>query len=389
MAAVAKPFPQLLMAYDPSAHAEAIRVHVDAIRAKGHVWWGRFHKSPERLDKSAARAKWGHVAALIDARAAGEPLLLYVTDFVALHVCKVTRAVFGDSATMRGDAPSYYGERPIPLWFLVEDVRALSFDHHRTAHHFATLGAVTGAWRGGDAPYEGPYDPRASIRYGYPIVVGNGRSCTEMFAAKNATKKRWADDDDTVLSRPVKRARDGLAKQLSCWPRFDPMTCDELAQARYLLDGVASGDLDVSVSFGRFSVAIERELCKRLCGSFGELAKRLTLDGWPLGSMLADRVEEPTTKGGFTMGDSLSILRHLANKERSALKSLRLETVTTLAQDLAWLDDVRALRNHSTHASSAERAKMKRVLDSFFKGRGSELVALLDARDTVEKWCAT
>lgn len=50
--------------------------------------------------------------------------------------------------------------------------------------------------------------------------------------------------------------------------------------------------------------------------------------------------------------------------------------------------NVGKLRNLSQHPSKLERDRMKRMLASFFDGKGAELVPMLDARDAVEKWKA-
>lgn len=64
----------------------------------------------------------------------------------------------------------------------------------------------------------------------------NGGSPADLFGRK----RPYAHGEDTILSRPVKRAADALAKQLKCWGRLDPLTRDELANARHLYDAVVA-----------------------------------------------------------------------------------------------------------------------------------------------------
>ena len=99
------------------------------------MWWGRFYGGAERFDAPAAQARWPHVAELAEARAkAREPSILFVSNHVELHACKVTEVGFGDDPPggTRSQALPYYAERSVPLWFRVEDVRALSYDHTMT-----------------------------------------------------------------------------------------------------------------------------------------------------------------------------------------------------------------------------------------------------------------
>ncbi len=76
-----------------------------------------------------------HVADLAKARAAAsEPSILFVSNHVELHACKVTAIALGDDPPggVRAQALPYYGDRSIPLGFRVEDVRAFSYDHAMT-----------------------------------------------------------------------------------------------------------------------------------------------------------------------------------------------------------------------------------------------------------------
>jgi len=58
----------------------------------------------------------------------GVSITRLVSTNVELHACKVTEVGFGDDPPggTRSQALPYYAERSVPLWFRVEDVRALS-----------------------------------------------------------------------------------------------------------------------------------------------------------------------------------------------------------------------------------------------------------------------
>ena len=117
------------MLYSTRYNARTIRDHVEHLRKRGYVWWGRFYTGPTRFDAAAARARWPHVAQLAAERAlAKEPSLLFVTDHHALHVFDVTRILFGDDPGegARDEAMPNYADKSVPLWFRVRDSRALS-----------------------------------------------------------------------------------------------------------------------------------------------------------------------------------------------------------------------------------------------------------------------
>jgi len=82
-----------------------------------------------------------YVADLAEARAkAREPSVLFVSNHVELHACKVTAVAFEDDPPggTRSQALPYYAERSVPLWFRVEDVRALSYDQTMTTDWFTS-----------------------------------------------------------------------------------------------------------------------------------------------------------------------------------------------------------------------------------------------------------
>ena len=178
--------PQLLMLYHQRYNTKTLRVHVEHLRAHGFVWWGRFYGGAERFDATAARARWSHVAELAEGRAkAREPSILFVSNHVELHACKVIEVAFGDDPAggTRSQALPYYAERSVPLWFRVEDVRALSYDHTMTIDWFEhRLGLVKASvTRWSSNPYERPFDPAGELLHKFPIVL-EGPPCAELFA---------------------------------------------------------------------------------------------------------------------------------------------------------------------------------------------------------------
>jgi hypothetical protein len=164
---------QLLAVYNRRFHPLTIRTHVEHLRKRGFVWWGRFRADAGRLSTAEARAEWPHIAALADDRlAAGEPTALFVTNYEALHVCKVTHIVLGDDpeSEVRREALPYYGDHSVPIWFRVEDVRALSYDMTTTDDWFnSRLGVVlSGSKRRRKAA--GTFDPYATAENAYPTL---------------------------------------------------------------------------------------------------------------------------------------------------------------------------------------------------------------------------
>lgn len=115
----------------------------------------------------------------------------------------------------------------------------------------------------------------------------------------------------------------------------------------------------------------------------GELGR---CSGWKLGDVFARFTSKAPE--GFTIGESLHVLRDLVSRHRGELESVKLPKLAALAEKPKWLDGVGNLRNLSAHPSKSDRDKMRRVLDTFFEGKGAELGPVLAARDEVEKWRA-
>jgi hypothetical protein len=100
---VAAPYvPQLLALYNPRGHADAIRVHVDHLRKRDAMWWGRFHSDAHQqvYDAAAARERCTHVVQLADARRERkEATVLFVTNHHDLDAFKVRRAALTKAAS--------------------------------------------------------------------------------------------------------------------------------------------------------------------------------------------------------------------------------------------------------------------------------------------------
>ena len=239
--------PQLLAVYNRRFHPLTIRTHVELMRKRGFVWWGRFRADAGRLSTAEARAEWPHIAALADDRlAAGEPTAPFVTNYEALHVCKVTHIVLGDDpeSEVRREALPYYGDHSVPIWFRVEHVRALSYDMTTIYDWFnSRLGVVlSGSNRRRKAA--GTFDPYATAENAYPIVL-EAPTCAELFPPTQTSKRRWADQDDAMAPRPVHEARKELEKKLvTVWKRIAPESRELLANAWVQTKKLEAGEDD-------------------------------------------------------------------------------------------------------------------------------------------------
>jgi hypothetical protein len=282
------------------------------------------------------------------------------------------------------------------VWFRVEDVRALSYDHTMTLDWFdRRLGRVTaGVTRSSGGPYTSAFDPAASVLHQFPIVV-EGPTCAELFAAEGRPASgRWADAPDAVTSRPVQRARAHLAKSLApgLWRRLDVETTDLLANA-WVERGRVERDEDVDprMGFTRIACAVENELCARLIPALERLCDRLKATGSPVHAALAQHVSDarPSDSSGraaeWTLGTALDLLKRIVNRSRRDLVALKVPALLELATNVRWLEDVNRMRNSASHGGRPLRpSEVRKALFAFFDERGEGLRAVVDARDDVE-----
>ena len=395
------PSPQLFMLYNTRFHARTIRDHVEHLRKHGFVWWGRFYNGPTRFDAAAARARWAHVAQLAGERALSEePSLLFATDYQALHVFKVTRILLGDDPGegAREEALAHYADKSVPVWFRVEDSRALSYDYATTNDWLTSrFGPVLGgSTRGNGEPFQHTYDPTGAVLHQFPIVL-EGPACDELFDPRGLPRdsgmKRWADAPDAMSPRPVQKALDHLATIMDpgVWKRASSEAREQLAHA-WVNRGYLARDEDVDPSdgFNHVARALEIELRDEMLESFERLVARRKV------AKLVDAIDEArgTDSRGdrkpWTMGSCVGFVKDCANKYGRDLDALGLGKLAGLARDtkwMKWFEGVHALRNVTVHAERAvafdPRVAARDALFGFFERKGRELGAVLDARDAV------
>jgi hypothetical protein len=390
--------PQLLTVYNRRFHPLTIRTHVEHLRKHGSVWWGRFRADSARLSVYEARTEWPHVAALADARrAAGEPTALFVTNFEALHVCKVTEIVLGDDprGEPRSEALDHYREHSVPIWFRVVDVRALSYDMTTTDDWFnSQLGVVLGGSKRRRAA-TGKFDPYATAEYTYPILLEAPR-WELLFPETRTSKPRWADQVDAMAPRPVHEARKELEKKLArVWKRISAESRELLANAWVQTKKLEAGqDDDPGMGFTRLAIAVENELARGLVPALEALVPRLKAARAPGAVAIAESLaaarprEGQSRDGAWTLGPAVGLLRRLVSHNAREIDALGLKQLATLCREAEWLARVVEMRNFGSHGGNEAKAAQKAALGAFFAHGGREMEGVLGATEGVTKWKA-
>src|SRR5690606_16863860 len=207
--------PQLLSVWNPYFEPETIQVHVEILRQYRKVWWARLYRG-ERMDRAACRDKYARLAQLWDdARAEGRCVVLFVTNFVALHALLVDEILFGPELPPEeiAYAPAHYFQEPDDpkgpwpvLWFRVRDVRALAYDQVHTLRYFFDREIDAGDFG---------YDPFASFKWRYPEVA-MAPPAEEIFDPEllAGRARMFADLQETLFPPEVQTARVELEKKL-------------------------------------------------------------------------------------------------------------------------------------------------------------------------------
>jgi hypothetical protein len=396
------PVPQLLMLYNARFHARTIRDHVEHLRTHGHVWWGRFYNGPKRFTTDEARARWAHVAKLADERSAsGEPSLVFASNHQALHVFKVTRILFGDDPgeNARAESLAYYADKSVPIWFKIEDARALSHEHATTNDWLSNqFGPIVGGSAGSAGrEFTQAYDPTAAVLHQYPIVL-EAPSWDELFHRRTLTAglKRWADARDAISSRPVQTALDYLDTFMDAraWKRASSEAKEQMAGA-WVTRGMLERDFDINPANGFNDVAraVEIELRDELIEALTLVVARHKLGKLAEGIATARGSDRRGELRPWTLGTVMILVKSLAASHRRELAPLGLQPLIDLSLDTKWLTELQDLRNVTTHWKGREgmdpKLEAKKALYAFFDRRGKDLMPILDARDAVRRAAQT
>lgn len=174
----------LLHPWNPSIEAGTILLHLELLgesvgTADGaRVWWPWINElgTSKALSAQESRSRWPWVAALHeDAKKAGKPFILLVTDFHMMHALQVEDVSYGSAVPEHGSGPvsAYTEGHQVGLWFKVTGVKAIASERIETLTSFGRL-ILAGSTQ--------PYDPYRSFKYEYPIRVewqGGGDQVSE------------------------------------------------------------------------------------------------------------------------------------------------------------------------------------------------------------------
>ena len=357
--------PQLLSVWNPYFEPETIQVHVELLRQHRKVWWARLYRGA-RLDREAAREKYAKVSALwAAARTERRDVVLFVTNYVMLHALRVDEIAFGPDLPPEEIpfAPAHYFQEPDDakgpwpaIWFRVRDVRALAFDQVETLRYFFD--------RVVDAAEYG-YDPFASFKWDYPVVV-KAPSAEAVFdrALLGDRARMFADLVETLFPPEVQNARGQLAKRLGgVWDGLEDRSRVFLASGWIVFNQYRKHrDFDLSHSFTGAARAVETEFCDALVR--------------PLARAL--RLESLFGRQPITLGSCAKYLDELARKAKDE-GVIALEALAENEGWREWLERFVDLRNATAHGSLVRRSRVERAWGEIV-GPASELAPIVRAK---------
>ncbi|MFO7155911.1 MAG: hypothetical protein DIU72_004760 [Pseudomonadota bacterium] len=357
--------PQLLSVWNPYFEPETIQVHVEILRQYRKVWWARLYRG-ERMDRAACRDKYARLAQLWDdARAEGRCVVLFVTNFVALHALLVDEILFGPELPPEeiAYAPAHYFQEPDDpkgpwpvLWFRVRDVRALAYDQVHTLRYFFDREIDAGDFG---------YDPFASFKWRYPEVA-MAPPAEEIFDPEllAGRARMFADLHETLFPPEVQTARVELEKKLGeTWLGLEERSRTFLASGWVVYRQFRRHrDFDLSNSLTGAMRAVETELCDALVKS---IVKAL-------------RLEYVFGNWEITLGACNKYLDELANRaNQGGVRALELLATNGSWRD--WLERFVALRNDTAHGKVVKRQRVERAWAELV-GMGSELGPIVAAK---------
>lgn len=363
----------LLTVWNPLLQPETVVAHIDRLKDRPHTWWVRARRPAGAASTiDSARVRWIQAEEeMAAARAAGRPLMLFVTDFSHLHVlaCDDVRFLANADQEVLDASPPYYADLPglgleLPLWFRVRDVQALSFDRQTTLRTLHALQATST----GKSPWG--YDPFAArMTFDYPIRValpekGQHPALDELFSpellARLAQEERrpalrFADLAQTRFPPAILKAHRIFEQRLGRgWSGLEEFSKVSLATAEVIrqrtrdLDGVPGAQFDHAAVCTGLARAVEREVVTELLLPLSKLRAAIP----EVGRLLAD-LNPQITLGSTPLFGRLERWATAEGLPGVALLCGR--------ESLEWFKRFVRLRNGSSHVSHVDAGALHGV----------------------------